>query len=90
MLLQSEIRQGLIMEASVHTINNLFEQLGLPSDDMAIAQFINTYRHLATNLSLSEAPFWSPAQATFLKEEILKDADWAEVIDQLNARLHAK
>ncbi|PPC94154.1 MAG: hypothetical protein CTY33_04985 [Methylotenera sp.] len=78
------------MESSIHTLNNLFEQLGLPSDDMAIENFIKTHRHLATNLSLSEAPFWSPAQATFLCEEIIKDADWAEVIDQLNTRLHAK
>jgi len=78
------------MESSIHTLNNLFAQLGLPSDDMAIDSFIKTHHHLPTHLSLSEAPFWSPAQATFLCEEIMKDADWAEVIDQLNVRLHAK
>lgn len=78
------------MESSIHTLNNLFAQLGLPSDDIEIDRFIQTHRPLATNLSLSEAPFWSPAQATFLCEEIMKDADWAQVIDQLNVRLHAK
>lgn len=78
------------MESSLHTLNNLFSQLGLPADDMAIENFIQTHGPLATNLSLSEAPFWNPTQASFLKEEILKDADWAEVIDQLNVRLHAK
>lgn len=77
------------MESSLHTINNLFAQLGLASDDAAIDNFINTHKHLDSSLSLSEAPFWTPSQAAFLREEILKDADWAEVIDQLNASLHA-
>lgn len=78
------------MESSIHTLNNLFAQLGLPSEDSQIDDFINTHRPLASSLSLSEAPFWTPTQATFLYEEIMKDADWAEVIDQLNARLHAQ
>jgi hypothetical protein len=78
------------MEASLHTLNNLFAQLGLPSSDEEIEQFIQTHSHLASYITLADAPYWTPAQATFLKEEILKDADWAEVIDQLNARLHAK
>ena len=78
------------MEASLHTLSNLFAQLGLPSDELAIDNFIRTHSHLATDLLLSEAPFWTSAQAACLREEILKDADWAEVIDQLNARLHAK
>lgn len=78
------------MESSMHTLNNLFAQLGLPSDDAAIENFIKTHRHLASSISLSEAPFWTPSQAAFLCEEVIKDADWAEVIDQLNARLHGK
>lgn len=44
---------------------------------------------MASNLSLAEAPFWTPTQAEFLSEEIMNDADWVEVIDQLNAMLHA-
>ena len=78
------------MEAPMHSINNLFAQLGLPSDEAAIEYFIKTHRSLTTSVVLSDAPFWTPAQAAFLREEILKDADWAEVIDQLNAKLHAK
>ncbi len=78
------------MEPTIHTLNNLFAQLGLPSDDVEIDNFIKTHSHLDTSLSLSEAPFWTLSQAAFLREEILKDADWAEVIDQLNARLHSK
>lgn len=76
------------MEQSLHTLNNLFAQLGLPSDDVAIENFIKSHRGLVRSLSLSEAPFWTAAQATFLSEEMMKDADWSEVIDQLNARLH--
>ena len=79
-----------MMEASLHTLNNLFAQLGLPSKDEEIETFIQTHSHLAGYITLAEAPWWTPAQAAFLREEILKDADWAEVIDQLNARLHKK
>ena len=78
------------MEASLHSLNNLFAQLGLPSSDEEIETFIQTHSHLAGYITLAEAPYWTPAQAAFLREEILKDADWAEVIDQLNARLHKK
>ena len=78
------------MEASLHTLNNLFAQLGLPNSDEEIDTFIQTHSHLAGYITLAEAPYWTPVQAAFLREEILKDADWAEVIDQLNARLHKK
>ena len=44
---------------------------------------------LPADVLLADAPFWTPAQATLLREELLEDADWAEVIDQLNAALRA-
>ena len=78
------------MEAPMHSINNLFAQLGLPSEQAAKEHFNKTQRPLPTSVALPDAPFWTPAQASFLREEILMDADWAEVIDQLNAELHAK
>lgn len=74
----------------MHSINNLFAQLGLPSDEASVAQFIKTHSPLPIGVSLSDAAFWTPAQASFLREELLNDADWAEVIDELNAQLHAK
>ena len=40
-------------------------------------------------MPLADAPFWSIAQASFLREEWLEDGDWAEVVDDLNVRLHA-
>lgn len=76
------------MEAPAHNLNSLFEQLGLSAEQNAIEEFIQAHRPLPSELALSEAPFWTAAQAAFLREEMLKDADWAEVIDQLNAELH--
>ena len=78
------------MELSIHSLSNLFAQLGLHSDLNAIDNFLKTHSSLARNILLSDAPFWTPVQASFLREEILNDADWAEVIDQLNEMLHSK
>ena len=72
----------------MYSLNNLFAQLGLHSSDAEIEGFIKTHNHLAPSILLSQAPFWTPSQATFLQEEIVNDADWAEVIDQLNVMLH--
>lgn len=78
------------METTTHSLSNLFDQLGLASDLVAIERFIKSHSPVATDILLSDAHFWTPAQAAFLCEEILKDADWAEVIDQLNIKLHSK
>ncbi len=77
------------METPIHTINNLFAQLGLPSDTMAIDNFIADHRPLASGIELPDAPFWTKAQASFLREEVREDADWAEIVDQLDARLRS-
>ena len=78
------------MELSQHSVSDLFAQLGLPNDDVDIQAFVAQHRPLSGGLRLADAPFWSGAQARFLREEILEDADWAEVIDQLNLMLHAQ
>lgn len=75
------------MDASQHTLNHLFAQLGLPADDADIERFIAAHRPLGNGVPLYRAPFWNEAQRCFLKEEIIEDADWAPVIDQLNVRL---
>lgn len=75
------------MENQLHTLSNLFAQLGLPNDEAAIDQFIASHRPLANDIALYRAPFWSAAQRDFLKAEIIEDADWAAVIDDLNGRL---
>ncbi|WP_373020582.1 DUF2789 domain-containing protein [Thiomicrorhabdus sp.] len=75
------------MEAPVHSLNALFEQLGLPSSDAEIEAFINTHKTMANTTHLADASFWTPSQAAFLTEAIDDDADWAEVVDQLDALL---
>lgn len=75
------------MEAHVHTLGQLFAQLGLPDDPVAIDRFIAAHRPLPNAVALSEAAFWNPAQRAFLAEEIGEDADWAPVVDTLNTLL---
>ena len=76
------------MDTSIHTLNTLFEQLGLASDDTAIDQFVVEHS-LAPEVSLADADFWSPGQAMFLREALEDDSDWAEIVDYLDARLRA-
>lgn len=78
------------MEQYQHTMSNLFAQLGQANDEAAIARFIESHRPLPEDLQLHEAPFWTPAQAGFLREALAQDADWAEVADTLNAELRAR
>jgi len=75
------------METNLHSMSSLFAQLGLPSDPAAIEDFIAAHRPLDDGIALYRAPFWSPSQRAFLKEEIIEDADWAGVIDELNGCL---
>ncbi|MCY1398565.1 hypothetical protein D9M71_136000 [compost metagenome] len=75
------------MELQTKTLTILFDQLGLASDPASIDDFISSHR-LAKDMKLSEAPFWTEQQKKFLKDELIEDADWAEVVDELNERLH--
>jgi hypothetical protein len=75
------------METPIHSLTSLFDQMGLHSTDEAIETFINDHRPLPGNIELHEADFWSASQACFLKEEKDEDADWAEIVDQLDALL---
>jgi len=70
-----------------HELHDLFRQLGLPDDAASIDAFIATHAPLAPTVALADAPFWSAAQATFLGEEIARDADWAEWVDRLDEML---
>lgn len=77
------------MDKSNHHFSELFAQLGLPCDAPGIQQFIATHAPLPAQLRLADAPFWVPAQAAFLREALLQDADWAELADQLSNALRA-
>lgn len=75
------------MTAQFHRFSELFNQLGLPTDVVNIQSFLITHSPLPSHIRLEDATFWTGAQANLLREEILIDADWAEVVDQLNAAL---
>ena len=75
------------MDQPNHQFSELFAQLGLPADEPAIRQFIATHSPLNSDLDVADAPFWTDSQAAFLKEQKQGDADWAELVDQLNLAL---
>ncbi len=76
------------MQMSTPTMHDLFAQLGLPNEEEDLQAFVAKHRPLPQNMPLADAPFWSPAQAQFLREQLHRDAEWAEVVDQLNMSLH--
>ncbi|KAA0874120.1 DUF2789 domain-containing protein [Nitrincola tapanii] len=77
------------MDTSAHTMNLLFEQLGLPAEDEQIDLFIRNHKLFGSGIRLEDASFWTPSQSSFLQEAINCDSDWSEVVDELNTRLRA-
>lgn len=77
------------MDDPFHRFSELFAQLGLPSDSAAIGHFMTQNAPLDDAIALEDAPFWNASQASFLREKLSADADWAEVVDQLSASLRA-
>lgn len=65
----------------------LFAQLGLPTDAASISEFLVANATLGKGMRLSDAPFWTQSQAAFLKEAWTQDAEWSDVVDQLNRAL---
>ena len=60
-----------------------------PADPPAVEAFIAGHRPLPPGTAVCDAPFWSPAQAQFLREQMQADADWTGVVDSLAVRLSA-
>ncbi|AZF40346.1 hypothetical protein C4J87_0154 [Pseudomonas sp. R1-43-08] len=75
------------MESPVHSLSSLFKQLGLADDPASIERFVAVHSPLKPELKLADAFFWTDSQRAFLREEILEDADWAVVVDELNVML---
>ncbi|AZF45426.1 DUF2789 domain-containing protein [Pseudomonas sp. R2-7-07] len=75
------------MESPVHSLSSLFKQLGLADAPVSIEQFVAVHSPLKPELKLADAFFWTDSQRAFLREEILEDADWAVVVDELNVML---
>ncbi|MED5608303.1 DUF2789 domain-containing protein [Pseudomonas sp. JH-2] len=74
------------MDTTPHTFAELFKQLGLPSGHQEIDAFLAAHR-LPEGQALADASFWNEAQATFIREALEEDSDWAEEVDELAARL---
>jgi hypothetical protein len=74
------------MDMTTHDIATLFAQLGLGNSRSAIKAFVASHK-IPADISLAQASFWSNAQASFLTENLKQDADWSDVIDQLNILL---
>lgn len=79
-----------MMEPGFHALSDLFKQLGLPSDNGSVQQFIMEHAPLPDAIRLEDAPCWAPAQAALLREQLLQDADWAEAVDLLNVALRRR
>ncbi|TDV63443.1 DUF2789 domain-containing protein [Pseudomonas sp. LP_7_YM] len=77
------------MDLDTLTLATLFDQLGLDSDEASIDAFIGKHP-LPDDVKLIDAQFWTPQQASLLKEKLREDDDWAPVVDELNQRLHDK
>ena len=74
------------MELHQKDLGTLFEQLGLASDAESIDAFFASHS-LAHDTRLVDAPFWTPSQSAFLSQQMREDAEWAPLVDELNARL---
>lgn len=75
------------MDTTPHTLSTLFKQLGLPSSEQQIRDFVDQHSPLDPSITLAEAQFWNPGQRSFLLEALAEDSDWTELIDQLDAAL---
>ncbi|EXJ12767.1 MULTISPECIES: DUF2789 domain-containing protein [Nitrincola] len=72
------------MDTSKHTMKALFQQLGLPASDTEIQTFVRNHKLFSASVKLEDATFWTEAQASFLKDALMDDSDWAEIVDELN------
>jgi hypothetical protein len=75
------------MDTSLHSLENLFLQLGLDSSSAAMDEFIKQHK-LEPEHPMEQAEFWTASQKAFIQECLSEDSDWAEVVDQLNVLLH--
>jgi len=75
------------MDTNLHTLPNLFLQLGLSDKPEDMESFINSHS-LADGVEIENAGFWTDGQAQFLKESRDFDGAWAESVDELSTLLN--
>ncbi|WP_144209804.1 DUF2789 domain-containing protein [Shewanella donghaensis] len=76
------------MDTTTATLEHLFQQLGLGSSEESITLFIEQHE-IPKNIAISQATFWNEAQKHFLEEALNEDAQWSELIDQLDVLLRS-
>jgi len=64
------------------TLEELFEQLGLSSQQIHMERFIERHQ-LKPGSILADAIYWTSEQKAFLNEAKEEDSEWSEVVDQL-------
>ncbi len=74
-------------DSNMYDLCDLFAQLGMDSSVEAIGKFIDAVAPIPDHVPLHEADCWDDAQATFLREAISEDAEWAVLVEKLDARL---
>jgi hypothetical protein len=60
------------MDKAIHHFDDLFSQLGLPSDVDGIADFLKTHASMADGFRLPDAPYWTHSQASFLRSHCFR------------------
>lgn len=75
------------MQSGIHTFEELFQQLGLPSKPEQIDKFVQMHSPLQSHVPIEQAHFWNTGQINFLQEAIAENSEWAELVDQLDAML---
>ena len=75
------------MDQPTHRLIDLFRQLGLAQTPADVESFLASHRPLPPGTVLADAPFWTTAQSCFLREGLADNADWAQVVDSLDASL---
>lgn len=75
------------MRSNVHTMSDLFKQLGLPADPGSIRDFIARHEGACADCTLPHAPIWTDSQRAFLGEAVAEDSDWALPAEELAGML---
>jgi hypothetical protein len=84
---RSLISMEFCMNQAMYHFSELFAQLGLPSEPGEVIHFLTTHRSMSTGFRLPDAPYWTPSQASFLRESLMQDSDCSDVVDQLSGAL---
>jgi hypothetical protein len=77
------------MGTTQHSFTDLFAQLGLPNDEQSIADFLILHTTKEKDFRLPDLPFWTVSQAAFLRQSLVQDSEWSQLVDQLSGALRA-